>query len=215
MIANSHELHVLARQVAKRRRDLLRGGGRLLMYPPLGQAWSPDDAQATMAEAFTVLFVAELETYFEWVVETALEVFELSLSASGAGECGGATPYVERIREKQQSLVKNNNANWSKVSHFFEFVGLKKSSFPNDFWDDVELIVRERGNIVHKSLGLRVVSDPRLVLAKVESTFRKLRLFDRDFVFWLSVRRSELTRLSNIHLKFQPGLGSLSTAMPM
>ena len=214
MMPNSRSFRSLSRQVAKRRRDLLRGGGKSVFYPPIGQAWSPTDAQAAFSEAFIVLFVAELETYFEWVIEAALAVLEASLSASGATQCRGATSYIGKIVEKRQQLTKNNNANWSKIDHFFEFIGIDKSQFPRDFWDDVEIIVRDRGNIVHKSLGLRAVSDPRIVLQKVELAFRKLRIFDRDFAFWLAVRQRELERLRLIQLTFQPALGTIATATP-
>lgn len=212
MITHSRQFHSLARQIAKRRRDLLRNNTHSLFYPPAGTAWTPSDQEAAFYEAFIVLVVAELETYFEWVIEASLEMFEKSFLASGAGECGGASVFVEKIREKQRILAKNNNANWSRLSELFEFVGLRKDSFPGDFWDDVEHLVKERGGIAHKSLGLRAVSDPRQTLSKSEAVFRKLKLFDRDFQIWLAMRSAELARLQSLSFVFTPGLGTISTA---
>jgi hypothetical protein len=200
----------LKRQLAKRRRDLLRlPGTNSLLYPDLGTAWFPSDREQALCDAFIVFTVAELETYFEAVLGVALDFYQNGLHALGLAECAAGTGYVEKIVGQRQTLSKNNNANWSRIRPQFEFVGLTVSRFPPDMWDDIESIVSLRGDAVHNSLGVRTVQDPRLTIRSVQTALRKIGLFDRDFVNWSGRMQGETDRLKSSSLKFIPGLGTL------
>lgn len=210
MRRHSDAFRRLQRQVARRRRDFLRGPhGRNLIFPAPGTVWYPSPRENAQCEAFVVLFVAELETYWEAVVNEALDMYRSIFSASMLKDCEASTVYFDKIREKRDQWQKNNNANWKKIEHYFSFIGLNKSKFPNDLWDNVEAIVVQRGDIVHNSLGIRNVNDPRNVLGKVASVVGALALFDRDFVHWMKRAQSELSRLSEVHARFLPGIGCI------
>jgi hypothetical protein len=201
----------LRRQVARRRREFLRNQqGRTFTYPSAGTVWFPSHREQAHCEAFIVLFVAELETYWEAVVNAALDSFNKRFLASGLHDCGAAEAYVSKITQQRQQWQKNNNANWSRIESYFNFVGLNKSKFPDGLWDNVEAVVVQRGDIVHNSLGIRSTSDPRITLNHIENILLRLTIFDRDFVDWLRRADAELTRLQSVQSGFVAGMGTLS-----
>jgi hypothetical protein len=207
----SEDFHRLRRQIARRRRDLLRGlNGRNLIYPVMGSAWFPSDREQALCETFIVLFVAELETYLESIVNAFLDSYQARLSASGLDQCGGATDYMDKLLQKRRAWSKNNNTNWKKVEEYFSFVGLNKSSFPDRLWDNIDVVVIHRGDIVHNSLGIRSISDPRITIESISSAMSALSIFDRDFVYWKKLAGAELARLLNTNLKFISGIGTIA-----
>ena len=204
----------LRRQVARRRRDFLRGiSGRDLIVPALGTAWFPSRREQALSEAFIVLFVAELETYLEFVVNDVLDLYEEHFRATSLPQCGAATLFIERIVEKRKSWAKNNNANWLRLEEYFRFIGLDKSFFPDGMWDHIETIVSQRGDIVHNSSGVRQMSDPRRSIHAIESCLVQLNMFDRDFLDWTERVRAEIVRLHFIETRFIPGIGSMGVAV--
>lgn len=209
---HSQNYYQLCRQVARRRRDLLRHQyGRNLIYPASGQAWIPTNRDAALCESFIVLFVAELETYLEYVVNAALDAYQDRFIASGLAECGAAKEYCSKIIERRKQWSKNNNANWARIEDFFIFVGLRKSLFPDGLWDDIDVIVTHRGDIAHNSGGVRIMTDPRITIGKIEKCFAKLKLFDRDYLVWICAWAADIERLKWLNVGFTPGLGSIST----
>ena len=200
------------KEVAKKRRDFLRPAtGVDLMFPPLGQAWFPSRREQALCDSFIVLFVAELETYLEYVVNTALDQYQKRFVVSGLQECAAGTEFVEKIVAKRVAWAKNNNANWSRIEEYFRFIGLTKAKFPANLWDHIEAVVSQRGDIVHNSLGVRNISDPRQTINHISKALRGIALFDRDFLDWQTRAEAERTRLANLELRFVPGLGSIST----
>lgn len=204
----------LIRQVSRRRRDLLRAEtGRDLIYPDINTAWIPSNREAALCDSFIVLFVAELETYLEFVVETALAAFEDRFRASGLQNCGASKDYCTKIIDKRKQWSKNNNANWSRLEEFFTFIGLKKSTFPDDMWDDIEVIVKHRGDVVHNSAGVRTLNDPRITISKVESCLKKIKLFDRDYYFWRKNWLCDIEKLRSSSFNFTPGIGTIGLSL--
>jgi hypothetical protein len=213
MMSHSDAFLVLRRQVAKRHRDLLKAGPGQYIFPPPGTVWTPTDKEQALCEAFIVLFVAELETYFEWVVTAALDAYQMAFLASSLAKCSAGKLYVEKIQERRKNWTRNNNSNWSRIGDFFEFVGLESDSFPDNFWDKIESIAGERGGIVHQSGGVRSITDPRIVFEKIESVIRGIKIFDRDYMHWNHRQQIELTRLYSLNNLFVPGLGSVDTSI--
>lgn len=210
MTRHTSQYHVLLRQVAKRRRDLLRSGPSQLLFPPLGQNWTPSDRELALCDAFIVFFVAELETYFESVIDTSLNLFEDGFRASSFSDCGAASEFVGKIVAKRKQWARNNNTNWSRTSEYWDFVGLSKSKFPTNLWDYVEQVAKDRGDIAHNSLGVRVIIDPRLTFAAINNLMRDLAMFDRDFNIWQEAGDAELARLGSVYARFVPGLGMIA-----
>lgn len=207
----SAPLYQLRRQIARRRRDLLRGEcGRSLIYPQAGSAWFPSQRQSALCESFVVLFVAELETYWEYIVQAGLDAYQGRFLKSGLQKCKAGEGYIKAIQEKRKQFEKNNNANWTRIGHNFEFIGFKETMFPNAIWDHIDAIVKRRGDIVHNSGGIRVAVDPRSTIAHIEHVINMLGIFDRDFHLWLSNWRQDQARLSSSCLDFIPGLGSIA-----
>ncbi|WP_331297210.1 hypothetical protein [Methylobacterium hispanicum] len=197
------------RQIVIRRRDLLRHEPGKFIFPPSGAVWTPTDREFALCEAFIVLFVAELETYLEYVINTSLDIFQQSFLNSGLADCSAGTSYIEKIVEKRRAWEKNNNTNWSRIGEYFVFVGMQKSKFPPNLWDDIEAIAKERGGIVHTSYGIRAVNDPRATFLRMERMTKSLQLFDKDFVDWTTRRSDELARLKQTENRFIPGIGSI------
>jgi hypothetical protein len=202
----------LVRQVAIRRSALLKSSLRQDILPPAGSVWYPSQEELARTDAFVVFFIAELENYFEDVIESALNIYQEGIIASGLANCGAGPGYVQTILDKRKLLAKNNNTGWDRTSQYWTFVGLNKGVFPVNLWDDVDFVTSERGAIVHRSLGLRVITDPRLTVSRVRRIIRQLRLFDRDFFHWQSHRAIELARLNISQAKFLPGIGMISTS---
>lgn len=182
-----------------------------MIYPASGSSWFPSNREQSLADAFLVIFVAELETYFEAVIERALTQFHDRFIVSGLQDCGAATTYIEKIIEQRKALAKNNNANWSKIKPFFHFIGLNEIKFPPSMWDSIEVVVRQRGDIAHQSIGIRAKSDPRIIIDSATTAIKKIMLFDRDFLHWENRSREEYDRILSLQLKFIPGIGSIST----
>lgn len=210
MAVQTREYLSFVRQVARRRRDLLKDEHRRLILPPPGVAWTPNDKEQSLSEAFIVFFIAELETYLEAVVSASLRMYQDSLIASGLAECTGATSYVDKIQDKTKRWQKNNNTSWGRTSEFWEFVGLDQSKFPVGLWDHINQITSDRGDIAHNSFGARIVKDPRLTMKSVGIVLSKLRLFDRDFKVWVEARDNELERFRSCPIVFIPGVGSIA-----
>ncbi len=210
MARHSSAFIALTKQVAQRRRVFLRHPtGRALIYPPVGTIWDPSKLEMAKCEAFIVFFVAELETYWEHVVDTALGVYEKRLKASSLIDCKAGESFLQALNTKRDKWARNNNANWSRIEEHFLFIGLDESKFPTNLWDSIEDVVARRGEIVHNSLGVRSVTDPRLTLEKIAFIVARLAVFDRDFELWRECSEAELVRLSSVFLSFLPGAGSI------
>lgn len=154
---------------------------------------------------FHPLFVAELENYFELIIETAIEEYRRTYLIYFLRHSKAGDEYLEKISKKIGDLTKNNNANWSKISPYFEFIGMgKESHFPPYYWDDIESIVSHRGHIAHKGAGIRVSDDRRDIFRKIELTIKRTRHFDSHFNNWVASIEKERERLSNFTLNFSP-----------
>jgi hypothetical protein len=209
MPAQSDSYRALIWSVADRRRALLRDGGGRIFYPAIGTPWTPTAREQALCESYIVLFVAELETYLEDVVQRALNAYMTGIQASMFAQCKASAKLFEATKSRSDSWKKNNNTNWSRIGEYFEFVGLPASCFPAGLWDDVQHVALERGGIVHKSIGVRTFTDPRIAIRHAESLLSKLRLFDRDASIWLDNMESEVLRMSAAPVRFIGGLGTI------
>ncbi|WP_282027001.1 hypothetical protein [Limimaricola cinnabarinus] len=206
MAAHTSHYHSYMRGIASRRKTfLLRDGGRDLIYPARGEIWEPSDAHAAMCDAFILFAVSELEAYFEGILRDGIDVYERMLLGSVLKKCGAIKDFGEKFTKKKSELSKNNNANWIRISHFFDFVGFAKEvHFPADFWDDVDVVVKHRGDVAHNGVSLKIVEDRRNIILRIEEVTRKIRSFDVQFQAWIISMQSEVTRLGSFSLSFQP-----------
>lgn len=206
MASHTWHYHIYVRGISSRRRSfLMRDGTRELIYPSRGSIWEPKKAEEAMCDAFILFAVAELETYFEGVLQESFDVYESMLRGSVLKNYGAVSDFGDKIRKKKEELTKNNNANWKKISHLFDFVGFKKEvHFPADFWDDVDVVVKHRGDLAHNGTSLRIVEDRRNVIFHVEKVTRKIRLFDIQFHAWVNLMKLEVARIGGLSLRFQP-----------
>jgi hypothetical protein len=182
-----------------------------LIYPSIGTAWYPTHKVSALCDAFIVFFVAELESYWESIVNAALDSYQKRFQSSALKDCASAEAYVSKIVEMRKKFEKNNNANWTRIDNYFIFVGLKEGHFPDGLWDSIESVVSHRGEIVHNSLGLRRSIDPRLTISQIETALARLAIFDRDFVNWMGRANIELERLKSLNAEFVSGLGLIAT----
>lgn len=151
------------------------------------------------------LFVSELEDYLEEVITAGIKSYEDMYKINVIKNCRASSGYPNEIQKKKRDLEKNNNANWSRISHFFEFIGMKKEiHFPSDFWDDIETIVKHRGDLAHNGAVLKILEDRRNVIHKIELTLVRIRRFDEQFNSWINQMGGELTRLKLMSLAFAP-----------
>lgn len=198
--------HILMRGVAERRRALiLADSGRSLIYPPAGNLWEPSKKDTARCDAFILFFVAEMEGYFETVLENSSDLYEECYRNYFLKHCEAGSKYIELLQAKKNAVGKNNNANWKKISHLFEFFGMgKESHFPTEFWNDIESIVSHRGHLAHNGARIRVEEDRRAIIKKIEFTIARTRHFDEFFCKWAQLVKQEIDRISLIDLKFNP-----------
>jgi hypothetical protein len=198
--------YALVRGVLRRRKAfLLNSQPKEYIYPPRGQLWDASAKAESMCDAFILLVVSELEEYFEGVLRLAIQSYEDIYGSHVIKNCRASSEFIELIRKKKAELEKNNNANWSRISHFFEFVGMKKEvHFPQDFWDDIESVVKHRGDLAHNGTSMSIAEDRRNVIHKIELTMARLRIFDRQLYVWLNKIDEERDRLASINLSFAP-----------
>ncbi|MBC07392.1 MAG: hypothetical protein CMO10_13990 [Thalassospira sp.] len=158
-----------------------------------------------MCDAFILFTVSELEAYLEGILRDSIELYENMAHESILKKCGAFSDFGEKFNKKKEALTKNNNANWSRISHFFTFIGLSRDAhFPQDFWDDVEIIVKHRGDLAHNGVSMKIIEDRRNVIQKAEEVIRKVRIFDLSLHAWILSMRSEVARLGGLSLKFEP-----------
>lgn len=196
----------LVRGVLNRRKAfLLNSKPREYIFPPRGQLWDASMKAEAMCDAFILFVVSELEDYFEGILRKIIQSYEDIYSCHMIKNCRASKDFVKMTRNKQKELDKNNNANWRKISHFFEFVGMKKEThFPQDFWDDIESIVNHRGTLAHNGISMSIAEDRRNVIHKIELTMQRLRIFDKKLYVWLKEIDEERNRLASINLSFVP-----------
>lgn len=200
------------RGVAERRSALLKDTtARKLFYPSIGNEWNPSQAELARCDAFILFFVAELENYFELTIEAAIESYSETYQSYFLKKSRAGDDYISKIQSKKQELLKNNNANWKKISPHFEFVGMgKESHFPPYYWDDIESIVSHRGHVAHNGARLRVSDDRREIFRKIELTIKRTRYFDIHFKIWLEDIKAERTRVASLQLNFAPPMPNSS-----
>jgi hypothetical protein len=206
MATYTKHFHALLRGVASRRRTfILSPGSRSLIYPPRGKIWYATRNEEARCDAFILFFVSELEDYLEAIIDVGIKSYEDMYAIHVIKNCRASSEYLREIQKKKGDLAKNNNANWSRISHFFEFIGMKKEiHFPLDFWDDIETIVKHRGDVAHNGAILTIMEDRRNVINKIELTLVKLRRFDEQFNSWINQMHKELRRLNRVSLAFAP-----------
>lgn len=210
-MTNSIYFSRLKRGLAHQRAALLKDSNRNLIYPAYGTPWVPTRFQQSSADAFIFFFVAELETYFEEVLGVLLDFHEKYSINSESSRLGAHDKMHEQILGMKRDLAKNNNTRWTRISKFWKFVGISKQYFPRDFWDHVDQISTYRGDVAHKSWGIRSFTDPRIVFQHVEILIPLISLFDRDFLDCAARQEAELARISVVRTEFVPGLGILNT----
>lgn len=196
----------LMRGIAQRRRVFLfLPDTRTLIYPARGTLWEPSVHEEGMCDAFVMFVVSELEEYFEGIIGDGIEAYSRLYLSHVLRKCSASKDFVESISRKKVELSRNNNANWSRISHFFEFLGLRKEvHFPPDFWDDIESIVKHRGDLAHNGTSIQIVEDRRNIIAKIETTLERVRLFDQALKAWLVILDEELLRSMQNSLDFSP-----------
>lgn len=205
---NTAAFHGFMRGLAERRSALLKvEAGTILIYPPIGSIWEASKADIARCDAFILFFVAELEHYLEWILDSAAQSFEEIYRIYFLRHCNAGTDYIEKLVLKRKEIQRNNNANWKKISHFFEFFGMSKEQhFPSDYWDDIESVVSHRGHIAHNGARIRSENDRRDVIRKIELTIKRTKFFDEQFSKWKTIIDNEKSRLSSISLNFSPPL---------
>lgn len=203
---HTNAFHVLMRGLAERRKALiLKGGGRSLIYPQVGKQWDASSREIALCDAFILFFVAEMEGYFEAVLEKASELYEECYKIYFLKNCRAGDKFVEMIQSKRKDIQKNNNANWGRISHLFEFFGMgKESHFPTEYWNDMESVVSHRGHLAHNGARIKVEEDRRAIMKKIEITISRTRHFDEYFSIWSLAVEKEMDRISKIELKFSP-----------
>lgn len=194
------------RGVAERKRTLLLNGrAREYIYSPHGEIWEPSKMDLARCDAFILFFVVELEYYFERTIEKGLSTYRNIYSSYFLRNCTGGDQYILKISEVSKQLAKNHNANWSKISNFFVFLGMgKESHFPDYYWDDIETIVMHRGHLAHNGAMLRLAIDRRDIIRNIELTIKRTGHFDRHFQAWLNDTDKEYNRIKAINLEFRP-----------
>ena len=204
--------HLLVRGLASRRSDLLKDSvGKQLFFPPLGSFWQPSRSDLARCDAFILFSVAEFEHYFESVISSSLNFYLGIYQVYFLRHCEAGREYVDKLNKKIAELQRNNNANWKKISHFFEFVGMKKDShFPDDYWDDIESIVSHRGHVAHNGTSVSVSQDRREIIRKIEVAMRRTRYFDEHYQSWCKMIESEALRLTAVNFEFSPPKASIA-----
>ncbi len=192
------------RGVARRRWIFLKNGDQLI-FPKRGEIWNPSVEDLAKCDAFIVFFVAELEFYFEEIIKDALEDYKNGLLCCFLKNCKTFDDVIKNIKEKKSDVDKNHNANWTKISHLFEFVGLTKDAhFPEYFWDEIQTITSHRGDLAHKSSTLQIVVDRRILMDLIVRTIKRVKDFDKEYCAWRSEIHLVMEFLSQKNSKFSP-----------
>lgn len=212
MIHRSTYFSLLRRGIAIHRRALLKGNDAKLIFPPLGAPWMPDRRQQSKTDAFVFFCAAELETYFESVLSDLLDINERISLATPTKLLTSHQAMHKEIIEKKKELARNNNTSWLKISKFWNFLGIGKEKFPDNFWDHVDNITNYRGDVAHLGWGVRQFSDPRLLFREIENLLPLIERFDRDFFHHSKRYESILISLENSNIEFIAGMGTLNTS---
>lgn len=198
--------HNFMRGVSERRSTLLfREGTRSRIYPERGNDWVPSKRDLANSDAFILFFVAELEYYFEQIISSSLTAYKNVYTSYFLKNCQGGEQFIPKISEYTRQVAKNHNANWSKISSFFLFIGMGKDShFPYDYWEDIDTIVAHRGHLAHNGARLRLSTDRRDLFRKIELTIKRTNHFDEFFKIWLDEINEEHKRVKILSLEFRP-----------
>lgn len=209
-MAHTVSFYGFLRGVSSRRSVLLLNESKEIFYPPRGSFWEPSKIDEAKCDAFILFFVAELEVYFEGILEDTLNIYKSIYSIYFLRHCGGGKDFITSISTKLTELSRNHNANWSKIKPYFEFVGMgKESHFPFSYWDDIESIVSHRGQLVHKGVGMSSNQDRRDIIYKIEVTIKRTRELDLKFKAWHNQLIEEKVRISASSFDFTPTFGQI------
>jgi hypothetical protein len=210
MPSQSEHFRKFIRGIAKRRRVfLIKENSRELIYPVSGTVWEPTNSENSKCDAFIFFTVAELEEYFEGILGDAMTAYRTLFLEYVLRNCSASKDFIEHMNKKQQELSRNNNANWARISHLFEFIGLsRESKFPAAFWDDVDSIVKHRGDVAHNGNSIQISEDRRNIIAKIENTLNRLQIFDRAFHEWTNNMNEEILRVQELQLEFSPNFSN-------
>lgn len=173
-------------------------------FPDLGTEWDPTFEEKTKCDAFIFFFVAELECYFEQIIENLIIKYETAYTTYFLKHCTAGNSYIENIKAKLRELSKNHNANWKKLEGFFHFIGLKEADFPSDYWNKIEQITTQRGEIAHKGISLSTDKDRRILISDINASIIMTKRFDQNLKKWIDLIDSELARISSFTISFVP-----------
>lgn len=178
-----------------RRKTLLRGPSYKMIAPASGTVWFPNPRERSLCESFIVMVAAEIETYLEAIVMRALDAYMAGQTEGFTSRCTATSEFCAKVMTKKNKWANNHNTSWARVSDTFEFIGLPQSVFPAGLWDEIDAITHERGSIVHQSVGLRQITDPRGMFARIDRFVASLKTFDQAYQKWISAVETEVVRL--------------------
>lgn len=198
------QFRLFVRGVAQRRFALLKDRGRIFL-PRVGDDWLPTNREKALCDSYVVFFVAELETYLEGIVDRILALYASGMQASVFSVARPAADYVKTVSDKRAAWSKNNNTNWSRIEDYIKFIGFGQADFPEGLWDHIEFVAKQRGGLVHQSVGAQTFTDPRITIDRCKIILNKIKEFDNDVSFWIANFEGEVRRLSANPLRFQSG----------
>ncbi|MCX2562996.1 hypothetical protein [Acetobacter thailandicus] len=207
MSENTEFYNLFCSGISERKRALIfKDGEDDYFFPPLGNEWDADFVENTKCDAFILFFVAELENYFESIIEAFMKRYEGTFKGYFLKNCSAGEGYILAIQSKIRDISKNHNTNWQKISPLFSFIGMSKERhFPQDYWDEVDNIVSHRGHVAHNGMHLRVETDRRIFISQIKTIIDKTNQFDKKVFEWLSSVDIEMERLSALsNLSFSP-----------
>lgn len=192
----------LIRGVAHQRFALLRDNDGGFFVPPPGTEWNPTSKERSLCDSFIFFVAAEIENYFEDILIEITDFYiEISLKLP-ISSIKSHKEFHESLVRKKKDIAKNNNTRWDKTIHHWEFLGIKKTSFPEDFWDHVDAITTYRGDLAHKSVGMRKAVDPRIIFSHIAKLGPLIVEFDRRHLEMKRRQKDFLQSISDVNCNY-------------